>query len=141
MAQWRDPRSSIGCELQSHESSVAQLVATVARKDTDRAELLRSLDSNREETTRLKEALKCVEESTALIVNDLAGLERSREQALEELGSTQERLMKLKSEAVEILGSSEESARADLQAELERSYVDRLFSLKSHILNRQLPSG
>ena len=59
LAQWRDLRSSIGCELQSHESSIAQLMANVARKDTDRAELLRSLDSSREEVTRLKEALKC----------------------------------------------------------------------------------
>ncbi|XP_020251031.1 uncharacterized protein LOC109828444, partial [Asparagus officinalis] len=58
LAQWRDLRSSIGRELQSHESSVAQLMATVARKDTDRAGLLSSLDSGREEVARLKEALK-----------------------------------------------------------------------------------
>ena len=140
MAQWRDLRSSIGCELQSHEGTIAQLMTVVARKDADRAELLRSSDSNREEVARLREALKRAEESAVLIADDLLGLERSREEALEKLGSTQERLMKLKSEAAEILSHSEESARADLQAGLERSYVDRLFSLKSRILSRQLPS-
>ena len=141
MEQWRELRSSVGRELQSRESSLAHLMANMARMDREKAELLRSLDSNREEATRLKEALKRAEESAVLIADDLIGLERSRDQVLEELGSTQEGLMKLKSEAAEILSCSEESARADLQAGLEQSYADRLFSLKSHILSRQLPSG
>ncbi|XP_020244277.1 uncharacterized protein LOC109822486 [Asparagus officinalis] len=141
LAQWRDLRSSIGSELQSYEHSVAQLMATVARKDTDRAELLRSLDSGREEVARLKEALKHADESVTIIAEDLAGVEHSRGQALEKLGSTQERLMKLKNEAVKILSSSEESVRAGLQAELEQSYIDRLSSLESHVLSRQLPLG
>ncbi|XP_020261777.1 uncharacterized protein LOC109837823 isoform X1 [Asparagus officinalis] len=141
LTQWHDLRSSIGSELRSHEHSVAQLMATVARKDTGRAELLSSLDSGREEVARLKEALRHAEESVTLIAEDLAGLERSREQTLEKLGSTQERLMKLKNEAAKILSSSEDSVRASLQAELEQSYVDRLSSLESHVLSRQLPSG
>ncbi|XP_020258706.1 uncharacterized protein LOC109835123 [Asparagus officinalis] len=132
LTQWHDLRSSIGSELRSHEHSVAQLMATVARKDTGRAELLSSLDSGREEVARLKEALRHAEESVTLIAEDLAGLERSREQTLEKLGSTQERLMKLKNEAAEILSSSEDSVRASLQAELEQSYVDRLSSLEFH---------
>ncbi|XP_020251681.1 uncharacterized protein LOC109829038 [Asparagus officinalis] len=130
-----------GSELRSHEHSVAQLMATVARKDTGRAELLSSLDSGREEVARLKEALRHAEESVTLIAEDLAGLERSREQTLEKLGSTQERMMKLKNEAAKILSSSEDSVRASLQAELEQSYVDRLSSLESYVLSRQLPSG
>ena len=116
-------------------------MATLARKDTDRAELLSSLDSNHEEVDRLKKALKYVEESGAIIAEELARLENSRGQILERLGSTQERLMKLKNEAVKILSSSEESVRAGLQAELEQSYIDRLSSLESHVLSRQLPSG
>nr|ABB55291.1 hypothetical protein 10.t00038 [Asparagus officinalis] len=113
-------------ELQSHENSVVQLMATLARKDTDRAELLSSLDSNREEVDRLKKVLKYAEESGAIFTEELARLESSRGQTLERLGSTQERLMKLKNEAVKILSSSEASVRADLQVELEQSYADRL---------------
>ncbi|XP_020249879.1 uncharacterized protein LOC109827297 [Asparagus officinalis] len=78
LTQWRDLRSSIGSELQSHERSVAQLMATVARRDTDRAELLRSMDSGREEVARLKEALKRAEESLTVIAEDLSGVEYSR---------------------------------------------------------------
>ncbi|XP_020262323.1 caldesmon [Asparagus officinalis] len=137
LAQWRDMRSSIGNELQSHEHSAAQLMATVARKDADRAELLHSLESSREDIARLKEALKHAEESATLIAEDLAGLERSREQTLEKLGYTQERLMQLKNEAAKILSGSEEAVRASLQADLERSYVDRLSSLESHVLSRE----
>ncbi|XP_020263072.1 uncharacterized protein LOC109839049 [Asparagus officinalis] len=62
------------------EHSVAQLMATVARRDTDRAELLRSLDSGHEEVARLKEALKHAEESITIIAEDLAGVEHSRGQ-------------------------------------------------------------
>ncbi|XP_020242543.1 probable LRR receptor-like serine/threonine-protein kinase At3g47570 [Asparagus officinalis] len=110
-------------------------MATVARKDTGRAELLSSLDSGREEVARLKEALRHAEESVTLIAEDLAGLERSREQTLEKLGSTQERLVKLKNEAAKILSSSEDFVRASLQAELEQIYVDRLSSLEFRVLS------
>ncbi|XP_020262733.1 uncharacterized protein LOC109838721 [Asparagus officinalis] len=141
LSQWRDLRSSIGSELQSHENSITQLMASLARKDTDRAELLSSLDSNREEVDKLKKALKYAEESGAIMAEELAELEKSRGQMLERLGSTQERLMKLKNEAAKILSNSKESVRVDLQAELEQSYVDRLSKLEFHILARRLRSG
>ena len=86
----RDLRSSIDSELQSHESSIAQMMASLARKDTNRVELLTSLDSNREEVARLKKALKYAEESGAIITDELASLESSRRQILERLGSTGE---------------------------------------------------
>ena len=49
--------------------------------------------------------------------------------------------MKLRGEATKILSSSEDSVRADLQDELEKSYVDRLSRLEFHILGRRLRSG
>ncbi|XP_020268845.1 uncharacterized protein LOC109844279 [Asparagus officinalis] len=141
LSQWRDLRSSIGSKLQSYEHSVTQLMAGIARKDTDRAELLSSLDSHHEEVDKLRKALKHAEESVVIIAEELAGLEKSREQMLERLGPTQERLMKLKNKAAKILSNSEESIRADLQAELEQSYTDRLSKLESCVLSRRLPSG
>ena len=88
LSQWRDLRSSIGSELQSHEHSIAQLMAGMARKDTERAKLLSSIDSNREEIDKLKKALKYAEESDVIMTEELAGLEKSRGQMLERLGPT-----------------------------------------------------
>ncbi|XP_020250925.1 uncharacterized protein LOC109828310 [Asparagus officinalis] len=141
LAQWHELRSSVGSELRSREHTVAQLMATLARKDTSRAEIVSSLDSTHAEIARLKEALERAEESAATITEELVGLERSREWTLDRLGSAQEGLMKLRSEAAEVLNSSEDSVRASLQAEFEQDYMDRLSGLESHILSRRLPSG
>ncbi|XP_020243809.1 uncharacterized protein LOC109822059 isoform X2 [Asparagus officinalis] len=78
LTQWHDLRSSIGSELQSHESSIAQMMASLAKKDTNRVELLTSLEPNHEEVARLKKALKYAEESGAIIADELASLESSR---------------------------------------------------------------
>ncbi|XP_020251034.1 uncharacterized protein LOC109828452, partial [Asparagus officinalis] len=140
LTQWHELRSSVGSELRSRERTVEQLMASLARKDTSRAELVSSLDSTRAEIARLKEALERAEESAATISEELVGLERSREWTLDRLGSVQEGLMKLRHEAAEVLNSSEDSVRASLQAEFEQDYMDRLSGLESHILSRRLPS-
>ncbi|XP_020249766.1 60S acidic ribosomal protein P0-like [Asparagus officinalis] len=114
LKQWHDSRASIGCDLQSRESSVTKMKANLLRKDKAKAELLSSLASADEEIAKLKKALKYAKESRAILEDDLANAKDSRRQTLEKLEPAEEKLAKLRSAAAKTLDTSKDSIRAEL---------------------------